>query len=342
VPPAQLPANPENFLPISGGTMEGNINVDGYDLLNANTIQGAQVVINQIDSLSGKVQVQVPLVMNNNKIEGAAKGTANGDVVTVENINDHNTSPFAHADIRNLISAIQGAYIYRGVINENTINVTQINLNERILVLMGRAAILGDVLTDLDRTDWYYDGTSWDNMGQTFVVLASAVNDGLMSKEDFTKLSDLYTKAQIDSTFVPKTDIINDLTTGGATKVLSAEQGKTLKTQVDTKANITQEAWITPTLISGWVNVGGIYTTCQYMKDQFGFVHLKGRISSGTFAAPLFTLPIGYRPSKIMNFAVPSAGEFGQLTVQDNGVVIPQVGKNSSFHLDGITFRGEL
>jgi hypothetical protein len=167
--------------------------------------------------------------MNNNKIEGAAKGTANGDVVTVENINDHNTSPFAHADIRNLISAIQGAYIYRGVINENTINVTQINLNERILVLMGRAAILGDVLTDLDRTDWYYDGTSWDNMGQTFVVLASAVNDGLMSKEDFTKLSDLYTKAQIDSTFVPKTDIINDLTTGGATKPLSAEQGKALQ-----------------------------------------------------------------------------------------------------------------
>lgn len=30
-------------------------------------------------------------------------------------------------------------------------------------------------------------------------------------------------------------DVVNDLTTGGATKVLSAEQGKTLKTQVDTK-----------------------------------------------------------------------------------------------------------
>jgi hypothetical protein len=294
VPAAQLPANPGNFLPISGGTMEGNINVDGYDLLNANNIQGAQVVINQIDSLSGKVQVQVPLVMNNNKIEGAAKGTANGDVVTVENINDHNTSPFAHADIRNLISAIQGAYIYRGVINENTINVTQINLNERILVLMGRAAILGDVLTDLDRTDWYYDGTSWDNMGQTFVVLASAVNDGLMSKEDFTKLSDLYTKAQIDSTFVPKTDIINDLTTGGATKVLSAEQGKTLKTQVDTKANIAQEAWITPTLLNGYTNIEN--NPIQYMKDTLGFVHIEGGVVQLTAGTDGFQLPVGYRP----------------------------------------------
>ena len=201
VPSAQLPANPGNFLPLAGGTMEGNINVDGHDLSGANTVDAVQVVINQIDSLNGEVQVQVPLVMNNNKIEGASKGTANGDVLTVENMTDHNTSPFAHADIRNLISAIQGAYIYRGVINENTINVTQINLNARILVLMGRAAILGDVLTDLDRTDWYYDGSSWDNMGQTFVVLASAVNDGLMTKEDYTKLFDLYTKAQLDATF---------------------------------------------------------------------------------------------------------------------------------------------
>ena len=32
-------------------------------------------------------------------------------------------------------------------------------------------------------------------------------------------------------------DVINDLTTGGADKALSAEQGKTLKTQVDAKLN---------------------------------------------------------------------------------------------------------
>jgi len=221
VPAAQLPANPGNFLPVSGGTMEGNINVDGYDLLAANTIEGAQVVINQIDSLSGEVQVQVPLVMNNNKIEGAAKGTASGDILTVENMTDHDTSPFAHADIRNLISAIQGAYIYRGVINENTINVTQINLNARILVLMGRTAILGDVLTDLDRTDWYFDGTSWDNMGQTFVVLASALNDGLMTKEDYTKLFDLYTKAQLDATFEVLANKAIDFSVINDTKYLS-------------------------------------------------------------------------------------------------------------------------
>ena len=41
---------------------------------------------------------------------------------------------------------------------------------------------------------------------------------------------------------VPKSDIVNDLTTGGATKVLSAEQGKTLKGLVDGKASKSELA----------------------------------------------------------------------------------------------------
>ena len=204
VPSAQLPAKPGNFLPIAGGTMTGTLNMGSKDIVSAQSIDSGLILSNNLrgrTNTTNPILIENPINMNAKKITNAAKGTANGDVVTVENINDHDTSPFAHANIRNLISAIQGAYIYRGVINENTINVTQINLNARILVLMGRAAILGDVLTDLDRTDWYFDGASWDNMGQTFVVLASAVNDGLMSKEDYTKLFDLYTKAQLDAKF---------------------------------------------------------------------------------------------------------------------------------------------
>ena len=39
--------------------------------------------------------------------------------------------------------------------------------------------------------------------------------------------------------FIPKTDIVNDLTTGDATKVLSAQQGKVLDEKVELKQNIT-------------------------------------------------------------------------------------------------------
>lgn len=56
---------------------------------------------------------------------------------------------------------------------------------------------------------------------------------GLSTKDyteaEKTKLKDIEEKAN-------KTEIINDLTTGGADKALSAEQGKELKRQIDTKA----------------------------------------------------------------------------------------------------------
>lgn len=278
VPSAQLPSNPGNFLPLAGGTMAGNIDMDGYNITVAGLVQTGAIFTNDIDSLSSEIQVGVPLRLNNNKITGADKGTTNGDVATVDNIQDHNTSPFAHADIRNLISAIQGAYIYRGVINENTVDVTQLSLTNRLTALMSRAPILGDVLTDLDRTDWYFDGTSWDNMGQTFVVLASAVNDGLMSKEDYTKLYDLYTKAQLDAAFALKSDL------------------SYVNAQLALKANIAQEAWITPTLLNGWTG------TAKYRKNTIGQIEILCEIyvGTGTVNTTIFNLPSGYFNSNFM------------------------------------------
>ncbi|KKK52619.1 hypothetical protein LCGC14_3103070, partial [marine sediment metagenome] len=53
--------------------------------------------------------------------------------------------------------------------------------------------------------------------------------------------------------------------------------------------------WIAPTLLNSWVNYAATYDTTGYMKDGFGFVHLKGLVKSGV-AGTIFTLPVGYRP----------------------------------------------
>lgn len=50
---------------------------------------------------------------------------------------------------------------------------------------------------------------------------------GLISPTDKRKINAL------DTTFLKLTDVINDLTTGGVTKGLSAEQGKILKGLID-------------------------------------------------------------------------------------------------------------
>ncbi len=63
-------------------------------------------------------------------------------------------------------------------------------------------------------------------------------------------------------------------------------------------AKKAQEAWITPTLINGWyaIRTG---EPPQYMKDEFGFVHVRGTVSKGEYSTiniP-FVFPIGYRPN---------------------------------------------
>ena len=345
VPAAQLPANPGNFLPLAGGTMAGDINLNNREITNGNTIAANQIITDAIQSPGGELEVFAPIFMDGNKIKGVAKGTATGEAATTDNINDHNTSPFAHADIRNLISAIQGAYVYRGVINENTVNVTQIALTNRLNAIMSRAPILGDVLTDLDRTDWYFDGASWDNMGQTFVVLASAVNDGLMSKEQYTKLFDLYTKAQLDATFEVLANKATDFAVLNDTKyptTKAVDDSYATKTALALKANIAQEAWITPTLLNSWVVETSPAGIVGYMKDTLGFVHIKGRIENGTIGQNAFQLPIGYRPNQQLMFVgVDGLNQVSRIDIMTTGSVNIATGNNIRISLDGITFKAE-
>lgn len=105
-----------------------------------------------------------------------------------------------------------------------------------------------------------------------------------------------------------------------------------------TKANKEQEAWITPTLLNGWV---GNQAT-RYLRDQFGFVHLKGILISGTMNTTIFNLPVGYRPINNYNmFSVASGSVNGVLLIRPNGDVIARIGTSTEFCLDGVTFKAE-
>ena len=89
---------------------------------------------------------------------------------------------------------------------------------------------------------------------------------------------------------------------------------------------------------NSWVNLGGNFSTCAYLKDGFGFVHLKGIVKDGTIPNSIFTLPTGYRPAKDSNYSVPSNLAFGVCQVKSDGTVLPAAGDNAWFSLDGITF----
>jgi hypothetical protein len=107
------------------------------------------------------------------------------------------------------------------------------------------------------------------------------------------------------------------------------------------KLALTPEAFIAPTLLHSWANMGAGYNVAGYYKDPFGIVHLRGVVNSGV-DEHIFTLPAGYRPVEKewhrMDHDV-SIGDYG-VTIDTNGEVSYHIviGALTAAYLDGITF----
>ncbi|GAA3410381.1 hypothetical protein ACFFNY_21860 [Paenibacillus hodogayensis] len=107
-----------------------------------------------------------------------------------------------------------------------------------------------------------------------------------------------------------------------------------------------QPQWIAPTLVNSWVAYSGLLI--GYVKDIFGFVHLRGIIAGGatTFGSVIFTLPVGYRPAQITGVTTlaynGSDWSLAKLTIGTAGnVFIDSAAGNTQLILDGISFRAE-
>jgi len=113
------------------------------------------------------------------------------------------------------------------------------------------------------------------------------------------------------------------------------------KTKFKGKVEFKRENWTEVTAFqNSWVNYNSsTTTTAAYVKDSFGFVHLKGTVKDGTVGdVACFTLPIGYRISKIARFPIVSNSLFGIVRIETDGAVKIVLGSNAYACLDGITF----
>ena len=104
---------------------------------------------------------------------------------------------------------------------------------------------------------------------------------------------------------------------------ITVESGRvtTANTNIDLKAAKTQPAFTNATpLTNGWV-AGS--SAPGYFKDEFGIVHLRGAIKSGTTSVAAFTLPTGYRPAATVVFPViDGANVVAQCSVDTAGNVV--------------------
>ena len=116
-----------------------------------------------------------------------------------------------------------------------------------------------------------------------------------------------------------------------------------LKAVVDFLQPFVQaESWKAPVYTTGWGDYTGAldtYSLSGYRKSPLGRVELRGLVErlSGTDDV-IFTLPVGYRPSKKKTFVALGSIGAGQVTIATDGTITYDSGGDSFFSLEGITF----
>ena len=106
------------------------------------------------------------------------------------------------------------------------------------------------------------------------------------------------------------------------------------------KANKKQEDWLYPTITNGTADAS---STPSFYKDEFGVVHLSGRINDITGTRrTLFTLPTGYRPNTNEGYpVVTGGGSFGYASINSTGLLTMITGNSAYMMISGITFKAE-
>jgi hypothetical protein len=168
-----------------------------------------------------------------------------------------------------------------------------------------------------------------DKVGATPIATSPSTVQGILE----------WLKSQMDST------VLGQFPDGSITDVKLSDAPTEIKTRfsehkvdgtahgVNLKADKIQEAWITPTLLNGWLNFGGAFDEASYMKDSLGFVHIKGLVQSGSAASAIFNLPPGYRPIKHLSFVTTANDAIGRVTITSTGNVTCSVGSTQSFSI---------
>lgn len=101
--------------------------------------------------------------------------------------------------------------------------------------------------------------------------------------------------------------------------------------------------WANPTFKNGWTNFGGTNPTARYRILNGTHVELGGVVKGGSagWGVPIFTLPLGFRPSSQFTILVLSDTQGqGRLDVYPNGDVCLSVylagGSNAAVTLAGV------
>jgi len=98
---------------------------------------------------------------------------------------------------------------------------------------------------------------------------------------------------------------------------------KNLDERLSVLENPDPPVWNDLPIVAGWVNFDDSAVPASYSKDDFGKVHIRGVIKSGTVTdgTVIATLPSGYRPCADTSYPIADPGASGaaSITVRSSG-----------------------
>lgn len=106
---------------------------------------------------------------------------------------------------------------------------------------------------------------------------------------------------------------------------------------------VQAEKWRKAELQNSFENYSTEYHVAQFRKDPLGTVHIRGLVKrSAASTANILTLPVGYRPSKVMSFTTTADNNWARINISTDGSVRLNAATSATWFnyvfLDNISF----
>ena len=99
------------------------------------------------------------------------------------------TTDTAIQGIQTTLAGLTGAYVYIGKIDSDAPTAEELTTKATALLGEGKTLAIGHVIVDNAGIEWWYDGTTWVNLGQTIITVATKDVAGVVKGSDDVEIA---------------------------------------------------------------------------------------------------------------------------------------------------------
>lgn len=99
------------------------------------------------------------------------------------------TTDTAIQGIQTTLAGLTGAYVYIGKIDSDAPTAEELTTKATELLGEGKTLAIGHVIVDNAGIEWWYDGTTWVNLGQTIITVATKDVAGVVKGSDDVEIA---------------------------------------------------------------------------------------------------------------------------------------------------------